>query len=96
MSEAVSIPDHLKCPLSLELFRDPVVISTDPEGHCFEKEYAERVLRCERPLNPITRQTIHDDATLVTNRVAKYAVEDFLNMNPTFTPPGWRCRDECR
>lgn len=90
----VVVPEHLKCPISMEIFRDPVGFSNDPEGHCFERDYAQRVLQSNRPMNPITRQNISTDVFLITNRVVKHAIEDFLNQNPDFTPAGWRTRNE--
>lgn len=90
----VVVPEHLKCPLSLELFRDPVCFSNDYEGHCFERDYAERVLQSNRPTNPITREHLSENVFLITNRIVKHAIEDFLNQHPDFTPAGWRSRNE--
>lgn len=89
----VVVPEHLKCPITMEIFRDPVCFSNDPEGHCFERDCALEVMRSNR-MNPITRQNISTDVFLITNRIVKHAIEDFLNQHPDFTPAGWRSRNE--
>jgi hypothetical protein len=72
-------PDHLCCPISGELFEDPVSVST---GHtyerlCIEQWIQSRVEAGEEPTCPMTRLPISLD-TIRCNFAIKKAVEAYL------------------
>ena len=84
----VEEPGHLMCPITHEMFRDPVVLVES--GHTYEREAIERCLR-EHGTDPLTRDRI--GAAPVTNRAMRNAVEAWLNENPCITPDGWKSRE---
>ena len=82
----VEEPDHLRCPITHEMFRDPVVLQS---GHTYEREAIEQHLRNDRT-DPLTRARI--GTAPVTNRIARNAVQAWLDENPGVTPDGWTSR----
>ena len=84
----VEEPGHLMCPITHEMFRDPVVLVES--GHTYEREAIERCLR-EHGTDPLTRNRI---VTLpVTNMNTRTAVQAWLDENPGITPYGWKSRE---
>ena len=83
-------PDHLRCPITHEMFRDPVVLQS---GHTYEREAIEQHLRNDRT-DPLTRARLGTSVTNapVTNRIARNAVQAWLDENPGVTPDGWKSR----
>ncbi|KAG6389872.1 hypothetical protein SASPL_151347 [Salvia splendens] len=55
--ESVSVPDDLRCPISLELMRDPVVVAT---GQTYERCYIQKWLDCGNTTCPKTRQKLQN------------------------------------
>jgi STIP1 family protein 1 len=68
-------PYHLKCPLTLELFRDPVL---SPSGHTYERRAIEMHLQKTggSGQDPLTNCDISTQ-DLVPNRAVKEAVEQY-------------------
>ena len=48
----MDVPDFLKCPISDELMKDPVVIQS---GHTYEKAMIEKHFKKNGATDPITR-----------------------------------------
>lgn len=71
-TEGVPVPPHLTCPITTELFYDPV-LATD--GHTYERVALERWLRAHNT-SPTTREPISTDQ-LTPNRVVKKMADDF-------------------
>ena len=80
-------PDHLRCPITHEMFRDPVVLQS---GHTYERAAIEQHLRNDRT-DPLTRARI--GAAPVTNMGMRKAVQAWLDDNPGVTPDGWTSRE---
>jgi len=68
-SKADEAPDDLRCPLSLEVFVDPVICA---DGHTYEREAIEGWLLQNRT-SPITREAI-DRESLAPNHVVRKLV----------------------
>ncbi|KVH96250.1 U-box domain-containing protein 10-like [Cynara cardunculus var. scolymus] len=51
------IPDDFLCPISLELFRDPVIVST---GQTYERSYIQRWINCGNTTCPKTQQKLQN------------------------------------
>ena len=81
-------PDHLLCPITREMFRDPVFLVGS--GHTYERKAIEQHLRNDRT-DPLTRARI--GTAPVTNRIARNAVQAWLDENPGVTPDGWTSRE---
>ena len=84
----VEEPDHLLCPITRVMFRDPVVLLES--GHTYEREAIERHLR-EHGTDPLTRDRIR--GAPVTNRGMRNVVQAWLDENPGVTPDGWDTRE---
>ena len=79
-ASAASAPDHLCCPITCELFRDPVMLVAS--GHTFEREAAEAWLAAGNATCPMTRLPVAQagrgapmSAALVPNIAMRHAVE---------------------
>ena len=81
-------PDHLLCPITHEMFRDPVMVMES--GHTYERAAIKRHLQNNRT-DPLTRDRI--GTVPVTNRIARNAVQAWLDENPGVTPDGWESRE---
>ena len=81
-------PDHLLCPITHVMFRDPVVLMES--GHTYERAAIERHLQDHRT-DPLTRDRVV--TAPVTNRGMRNAVETWLGENPGVMPEGWKTRE---
>ena len=68
--------ESLKCPLSLHIFRHPVIAS---DGHTYEYELIKKITNTTK-VSPITKEVL--TTTLTYNRFVKNLVEDYLIQNP--------------
>ena len=84
----VEEPYHLLCPITHEMFRDPVMVVVS--GHTYERAAIERRLR-EHGTDPLTRDRTREAP--VTNRGIRNAVQAWLDENPGVTPDGWDTRE---
>ena len=81
-------PDHLLCPITREMFRDPVMVMES--GHTYERAAIEQHLRNDRT-DPLTRDRIR--GAPMTNMGMRKAVQAWLDENPSVTPDGWTTRE---
>ena len=84
----VKEPDHLLCPITHDMFRDPVMVMES--GHTYERKAIEEHLQ-NHGTDPLTRYRIR--GAPVTNRNARNAVQAWLDENPGVTPDGWDKRE---
>ena len=82
-------PDHLLCPITRDMFRDPVILIES--GHTYEKAAIEQHLRYRRT-DPRTNVRVQSIA-LSTNMAIRMAVDAWLADNPGVTPDGWDSRE---
>ncbi|KAL1531927.1 U-box domain-containing protein 10-like [Salvia divinorum] len=75
--ESVSVPDDLRCPISLELMRDPVIVAT---GQTYERCYIQRWLDCGNTTCPKTRQKLQNLA-LTPNYVLRSVISQWCAKN---------------
>ncbi|KAI4339254.1 hypothetical protein MLD38_024216 [Melastoma candidum] len=71
------IPDDFRCPISLELMRDPVIVST---GHTYERSCIQRWLDAGHKTCPKTQQTLLHTA-LTPNYVLKSLITLWCDSN---------------
>ncbi|KAL8035056.1 hypothetical protein ABFX02_12G072700 [Erythranthe guttata] len=69
----VIIPDDFRCPISLELMRDPVIVAT---GQTYERSYIQRWIDCGNTTCPKTRQKLHH-LTLTPNYVLRSLISNW-------------------
>lgn len=66
-SDSVAIPEDFRCPISLELMRDPVIVST---GQTYERAFIQRWIDCGNRTCPKTQQKLQN-LTLTPNYVLR-------------------------
>lgn len=74
-SDDDSIPDNLKCPITLAIFKDPVMT---PFGHTYERS-AIKAHIAQKKTDPLTGKPL-DLNDLVPNRAIKDMVNVFQQM----------------
>ncbi|XP_047326155.1 E3 ubiquitin-protein ligase PUB23-like [Impatiens glandulifera] len=97
--EEIDIPSYFLCPISLQLMRDPVIIST---GITYDRQSIEKWLfSCNNALCPVTKQPISSAAAaddsdhLIPNHNLRRLIQAWCTINsdagveriPTPTPP---------
>lgn len=88
--------DHLYCPITRLMFRDPVILVDS--GHTYESDAIIQHFKKNGYFDPLTRNRINSNPTVVTNYVARMGVQAWLDNNPTLIPEGWPNREvpKCR
>ncbi|CAD7939183.1 unnamed protein product [Amoebophrya sp. A25] len=83
-------PEDLCCPITMELFRDPVVIAS---GNTYERSAIERVFGSGNFKDPLTNALL-PSALIVTNWDKRKQVQLYLESRGSdFVPSGWASRD---
>ena len=85
----VKEPDHLLCPITRVMFRDPVMVMVS--GHTYERKAIEQHLRGSE-IDPKSNVPI-SSKQLATNWIVRNVVETWLDENPGVTPDGWDTRE---
>ncbi|OWM69044.1 E3 ubiquitin-protein ligase PUB23-like [Punica granatum] len=79
MDEAVEIPSHFLCPISLQLMRDPVTVST---GITYDRESIERWLySCKNGTCPVTKQLLSDADPITPNHTLRRLIQGWCTLN---------------
>lgn len=73
----MSIPHLFRCPISLDIFTDPVTLST---GQTYDRPCIERWLAAGHRTCPVTMQPL-GDAVLVPNRTLRHLIESWLSAD---------------
>lgn len=71
------VPDYLCCKITLDIFRDPVIV---PSGVTYERAVIVDHLRKVGKFDPITREPL-DESQLVPNLAIKEAVQAYLDKH---------------
>lgn len=71
------IPEDFRCPISLELMRDPVIVST---GQTYERSYIQRWIDCGNRTCPKTQQKLQN-LTLTPNYVLRSLIMQWCETN---------------
>ncbi|MBA0724769.1 hypothetical protein Golax_021431 [Gossypium laxum] len=83
MKEAqMTIPHLFRCPISLDLFSDPVTLST---GQTYDRSSIERWFAFGNLTCPVTMQKLHDPS-LVPNHNLRHLIEQWRQMGHHFHP----------
>ena len=82
-------PGNLVCPISFNMFRDPVMVVES--GHTYDRnEITQHFAHNNR--DPKTNLRLRS-TRVVTNWGLRAAVEEWLNRHPDVTPDGWDSRE---
>lgn len=81
MNEAeMTIPHLFRCPISLDLFEDPVTLCT---GQTYDRSSIERWLSQGNLTCPVTMQKLHD-LSIVPNHTLRHLIDQWLQFYPQF------------
>ncbi|KAH7541827.1 E3 ubiquitin-protein ligase PUB23 [Ziziphus jujuba] len=74
----VDVPSHFLCPISLQLMRDPVIVST---GITYDRESIEKWLfSCKKTTCPVTKQPLFD-SDLTPNHTLRRLIQAWCTLN---------------
>ncbi|KAL6885933.1 hypothetical protein ACP4OV_010194 [Aristida adscensionis] len=79
----MSVPHLFRCPISLDIFTDPVTLST---GQTYDRPCIERWLAAGHRTCPVTMQPLAADAVLVPNRTLRHLIERWLSADHLHLP----------
>lgn len=77
---SVQIPYHFRCPISLELMRDPVTVCT---GQTYDRASIESWVATGNTTCPVTRAPL-TDFTLIPNHTLRRLIQDWCVANRSF------------
>ncbi|XP_010270217.1 PREDICTED: U-box domain-containing protein 26-like [Nelumbo nucifera] len=77
LDTAVQIPYHFRCPISLELMRDPVTVCT---GQTYDRSSIESWVATGNTTCPVTRAPL-SDFTLIPNHTLRRLIQDWCVAN---------------
>ncbi|XP_074581168.1 U-box domain-containing protein 26-like [Curcuma longa] len=75
--QTMSVPELFRCPIGLDLFTDPVALST---GQTYDRVNIEKWLAYGNLTCPVTMQRLHD-TSLVPNHTLRHLIEQWLLAN---------------
>lgn len=78
----MTIPHLFMCPISLDLFKDPVTLCT---GQTYDRSSIEKWLAAGNFTCPVTMQKLHD-LSMVPNHTLRHLIDQWLQMGPRFDP----------
>ncbi|KAF6138929.1 hypothetical protein GIB67_025658 [Kingdonia uniflora] len=84
MTDSIAIPDEYRCPISLELMKDPVIVAT---GQTYERSCIQRWIDCGNKTCPKTQQVLID-LTMTPNYVLRSLIMRFCENNKIDLPMG--------
>ncbi|KAK9681736.1 hypothetical protein RND81_10G024400 [Saponaria officinalis] len=71
---ANELPEYFKCPISLEIMSDPVILSS---GHTFDRSSIQRWLDAGHRTCPITKLPLPDPPTLIPNHALRSLISNY-------------------
>jgi len=83
MNEAqieITIPHLFRCPISLDLFEDPVTLST---GQTYDRSSIEKWFSAGNLTCPVTMQKL-PDPSIVPNHTLRHLIDQWLQLGPQF------------
>ncbi|KAF7803579.1 U-box domain-containing protein 8 [Senna tora] len=81
---ATQLPDHFKCPISLEIMSDPVILSS---GHTFDRVSIQRWLDAGHRICPITKLPLPDCPSLIPNHALRSLISNYALISPLKQQP---------
>ena len=89
-ADLVVEPDVLICPITRNMFRDPVMVVDS--GHTYERSAIVSHFQCNGTKDPLTGLALRS-AKVMTNWAVRQIVRDWLDKHPDVTPDGWDSRE---
>uniref|UniRef100_A0A5B7A714 U-box domain-containing protein n=1 Tax=Davidia involucrata TaxID=16924 RepID=A0A5B7A714_DAVIN len=88
----MGIPHLFRCPISLDLFTDPVTLCT---GQTYDRSSIEKWLAAGNLTCPVTMQKLHDPS-IVPNHTLRHLIDQWLEMGHQFNPDYFQMIDPDR
>ncbi|GMH30310.1 hypothetical protein Nepgr_032153 [Nepenthes gracilis] len=76
---AAQLPDDFKCPISLEIMADPVILSS---GHTFDRSSIQRWLDSGHRTCPITKFQLPEPPSLIPNHALRSLISNYTQLSP--------------
>ncbi|KAJ4965749.1 hypothetical protein NE237_017598 [Protea cynaroides] len=80
--EEMIIPHLFRCPITLDLFTDPVTLCT---GQTYDRSSIEKWLAAGNLTCPVTMQKLHDPS-MVPNHTLRHLIDQWFHMGHRFDP----------
>lgn len=77
---ATQFPDDFKCPISLEIMSDPVIL---PSGHTFDRPNIQRWLDAGHRTCPLTKLPLPEHPSLIPNHALRSLISNYTLPSPT-------------
>ncbi|XVE87880.1 hypothetical protein DITRI_Ditri19aG0024000 [Diplodiscus trichospermus] len=77
---AAQLPDDFKCPISLEIMSDPVILSS---GHTFDRTSILRWLDSGHRTCPITKLPLPEHPCLIPNHALRSLISNYTHVTPS-------------
>ncbi|GMI72283.1 plant U-box 8 [Hibiscus trionum] len=81
---ATQLPDDFKCPISLEIMSDPVILSS---GHTFDRASIQRWLDSGHRTCPVTKLPFPEHACLIPNHALRSLISNYTLATPSKSQP---------
>ncbi|XP_057962639.1 U-box domain-containing protein 8 [Malania oleifera] len=81
---ATELPDDFRCPISLEVMSDPVILSS---GHTFDRSSIQRWLDSGHRTCPITKLPLPEHPSLIPNHALRSLISNFAQISPANPKP---------
>ncbi|CAL0325196.1 unnamed protein product [Lupinus luteus] len=80
--DQMTIPHLFRCPISLDLFEDPVTLCT---GQTYDRSSIEKWFSAGNLTCPVTMQRLHDPS-IIPNNTLRHLIHQWLQLGPQFDP----------
>ncbi|KAK8294329.1 hypothetical protein V6Z11_D06G249200 [Gossypium hirsutum] len=81
---STQFPDDFKCPISLEIMSDPVILSS---GHTFDRVSIQRWLDSGHRTCPITKLPLPEHPCLIPNHALRSLISNYTLVSPSKSQP---------
>nr|KJB68597.1 hypothetical protein B456_010G253700 [Gossypium raimondii] len=81
---STQFPDDFKCPISLEIMSDPVILSS---GHTFDRVSIQRWLDSGHRTCPITKLPLPEHPWLIPNHALRSLISNYTLVSPSKSQP---------
>ncbi|KAG0447790.1 hypothetical protein HPP92_028154 [Vanilla planifolia] len=80
----VKYPDDFRCPISLEVMSDPVIVAS---GHTFDRSSIQRWLDSGHRTCPVTKLPLSPCSPLIPNYALRSLIDSFTPLSRPQRPP---------
>ncbi|CAH2078377.1 unnamed protein product [Thlaspi arvense] len=81
---AFELPNDFRCPISLEIMSDPVIIQS---GHTFDRVSIQRWIDSGNRTCPISKLPLSENSSLIPNHALRSLISNFAHVSPKESRP---------